>query len=267
MYRQRFGLNHHPFPQDAKGRSFTPPPSFHKLKKRFQRTLDDPAVGVAIGNAGDSKTTCFRQVTFALPHPNYQVIYLCDTATSPLDFYRQLAREFGLRPSHRRAQLWHDIKTAVTQLVDEQGTQPVIIVDEAQHLSDRFLLDLSGFLNFAFDSRNLLVFWLVGHPALAHRLSMKMHAALDSRVVARVRLEPITDRADFAAFIDAGLKAAGASSSLFSEPAVELLFRASKGNPRRISMLVREALWAAHEREQNFVDDSIIEAVLEEEGF
>ena len=130
MYRQRFGLSHHPLPQDAKGRLFTPTPCYNKLDKRFRRTLDDPGVGVVIGNAGDGKTTCVRQATFALPHPNYQVIYLCDTAASPLDFYRQLAREFGLHPSHRRAQLWHDIKAAVTQLVDEQGTQPVIIVDE-----------------------------------------------------------------------------------------------------------------------------------------
>jgi type II secretory pathway predicted ATPase ExeA len=227
----------------------------------------DPGLGVAIGDAGVGKTAATRHLTSLLPRPNYEVIYLCDTAASPLDFYRQLARTLGLRPSHRRAQLWHDIKATVTQLVDEQATQPVIIIDEAQHLSDSFLLDLSGFLNFAFDSRNLLVVWLVGQPALATRLSMKTHAALDSRVAARVRLEPITDRHEFATFLSHALEAAGATSSLLSEPAVELLFRASQGMPRRISRLLRESFLTAHERDQSFVDDSIVEAVLDEEGF
>ena len=134
-----------------------------------------------------------------------------------------------------------------------------------QHLSDRFLCDLSGFLNFAFDSRNLVVFWLVGQPALRKRLRMKQHAALASRVVSRSHIEPLTDRQQFVAFLEAGLKAAGADSNLISEPAAELLFPSTGGVPRRLAGLVREALYLADEKDQNFVDDVIVEAVLDDE--
>jgi type II secretory pathway predicted ATPase ExeA len=75
--------------------------------------------------------------------------------------------ELGLRPSHRRAELWATIKKTLLHLVDERGIAPVLILDEAQHLSDPFLLDLSGFLNFTFDSRDLLTLWLVGLPPAA----------------------------------------------------------------------------------------------------
>src|SRR5207244_289929 len=97
------------------------------------------------------KTAGLRHHCAHLPRPDFQVIYLCDTAVSPLDLYRTLAQELGVRPSHRRAQLWADIKKTLCHLVDDRGTSPVVILDEAQHLSDRFLIDLSGFLNFAFD--------------------------------------------------------------------------------------------------------------------
>jgi nucleoside-diphosphate-sugar epimerase len=51
------------------------------------------------------------------------------------------------------------------------------------HLSDRFLSDLSGFLNFAFDSRDLLTLWLVGLPQLNRNLRMHQHAALTRYIV------------------------------------------------------------------------------------
>ena len=80
-----------------------------------------------------------------------------------------------------------------------------------------------------------------------------------------MRLEPLTDRAAFLAFLNQGLAAAGATSGLLSDPAAELLFRASRGVPRRVAWLLREALTLAHERDKGFVDDTILEAVLDEE--
>jgi len=265
MYLQRFGLHSHVFPQGACGKTFTETARFALLRRRFLRLVHDPGLGVLSAEAGLGKTSAMRHLCGELPRPDYKVVYICDTATSPLAFYRQLAQDFGLDPHHRRDQLWRDIKQTVLRMVDEDGVQPLIVCDEAQHLSDRFLADLSGFLNFAFDSRNPLIFWLVGQPALRQRLSMQMHAALDSRVAARIVLEPITSREEFSEFLSAGLKAAGATSTIIADPAVELLFRASRGVPRRIAYLVREGLYLAHERDQNFLDETTLEAVLDEE--
>lgn len=263
MYRQRFGLHSHVFPQSACGKTFTETERFARLKRRFERLVYDPGLGVLTAEAGLGKTTAMRHLCAELPRPDYEVVYICDTATSPLAFYRQLAQDFGLDPHHRRDQLWRDIKETVLHMVDEDGIQPVVVCDEAQHLSDRFLQDLSGFLNFSFDSRNPMVFWLVGQPALLGRLGMQMHAALASRIAARVRLEPISTRDEFSDFVQNGLAAAGATQKIIAEPAVEILFRASRGVPRRAAYLVREGLYLAHERDQNFLDETTLEDVLD----
>ena len=265
MYRQRFGLHCHPFPQDASGDRCIPVPGSDRLRRRFDMLAHQPGLGLLTALAGLGKTTGIRSLCNALPRPDYQVIYLCDTAVSPLDLYRGLAMELGVRPSHRRAELWHDLKAALVHLVDEHNVQPIVVIDEAQHLGDRILVDLAGFLNFAMDSRNVLTLWLVGQPQLDAVLRMTRHAALASRIVARVRLEPLTDRTAFLAFLNQGLAAAGATSGLLSDPAAELLFRASRGVPRRVAWLLQEALTLAHERDKGFVDDTILEAVLDEE--
>jgi len=82
------------------------------------------------------------------------------------------------------------------------------------------------------------------------------------RVVHQVHLEPL-DRDLFAAMIDHGLKAAGATQTILADPARELLFRASRGVPRVASSLLRQALREAHERNQNFVDDHTMEAAID----
>lgn len=264
MYRRRFGLTHHPLPKNAQGKTFfAEGASYTRLARRFGQLAQDPGVGVLTGEAGVGKTAAMRNLCGELPQPDYRVIYLCDTAVSPLDLYRTLAGELGVAPSHRRSQLWADLKRALVHLVDERGTAPVVVIDEAQHLSDRFLADLSGFLNFAFDSRDLFTLWLVGLPALARHLRMHQHAPLAMRVAVQIHLEPL-GREAFCALVVHGLEAAGATSKLLSDPALELLFRTSHGVPRLAARVLRAALRAADERGQNFVDEHVLEDVLDE---
>lgn len=263
MYRKRFGLTGHPLPKDAQGKTFfEASPGYKRLERAFRQLADDPGVGVLTADAGVGKTAAVRNLCAQLPRPDYLVLYLCDTAVSPLDLYRTLASELGVRPSHRRAQLWTDIKQTLIHMVDERATQPVVVIDEAQHLSDRFLIDLSGFVNFAFDSRDLLTLWLVGLPPLARHLRTQQHAPLAMRVVHQIRLEPL-DREGFAALVEHALKAAGATQTLLSDSAKELLFRSSRGVPRVAAKLLRAALREAHERNQNFVDDPTMEAAID----
>jgi len=140
------------------------------------------------------------------------------------------------------------------------------LIDEAHHLSDRFLIDLSGFLNFAFDSRDLMAVWLVGLSPLLRTLRMHQHAALATRLAAHVHLEPL-NRDDFAALIEHGLQAAGATTNLLSDPAREMLFRASRGLPRLAAQLLRAALRTAHPRDQSFVDEHTMEHATQNLAF
>jgi type II secretory pathway predicted ATPase ExeA len=264
MYRKRFGLTGHPMPKDTKGKTFYDnSESYQRLSRAFDQLLEEPGLGLLTGEAGVGKTAAIRNLCGKLPKPDYLVLYHCDTAVSPLDLYRSLALELGVRPSHRRAQLWTDIKKALVHLVDERNTAPVVIVDEAQHLNDRFLIDLSGFLNFAFDSRDVLTMWLVGLPALRRTLGMQQHAPLNMRVTAQVHLEPWTDRERFAQLIHASIAAVGGGKKIISDPAMEMLFRGSRGLLRIAAKLLRAALRQAHQDEQDFVDDHVMEKAIE----
>ena len=264
LYRSRFGLRHHPLPRDAAGPSFFDQTAgIKRVERYFQDLLDEPGLGVLTAAPGVGKTAAIRNLCASLPEPDFRVVYLCDTAVTACDLYRTLALELGLKPAHRRAQLWWDLKRTIAHLVEQQHTLPVLVIDEAQQLSDEFLGDLGGFLNFAFDRKTLLTLWLVGLPQLTVRLRMRHHAPLATRIVAHVQLEPL-GREDFAALIAHGAKAAGAREKLLDETALELLWRASGGVPRVASRLLRAALGQAHDLNKNLVDEQAMVAAIDE---
>jgi type II secretory pathway predicted ATPase ExeA len=264
--KTRFSLTHYPLPKNAQGKTFFDKGTgYGRLRRAFQQTVDDRTLGVLSGDPGVGKTTAIRNLIGELPRPDYQVIYLCNTSGSPLDLYRAIAAEIGVRPSHRRGELWTDIKKVVVHMADEKGVVPVIVLDEGHRLSDTFLSDLAGFLNFAFDSRDVVPLWLVGQPPLVKRLHQQQHDALRTRIAIEIRLEAL-ERQAFGAAVEHAFKAAGATQSVLSDPAVELLFRSSRGVLRVASKILRVAMRLAHEKNQAFLDEHIFEAAVSELG-
>jgi type II secretory pathway predicted ATPase ExeA len=258
MYRQRFGLRCHPLPRDAQGETFySGGEAYAALRRVFRWLASEPGLGLLVGEAGVGKTAAIRNLCGELSRPEHRVLYLCDTAVTPAAVYRNLAAELGETPKYRRDVLWRQLKATITKLVDVESIVPVLVIDESQHLSDDFFFDLAGFLNYAFDTRDLLTLWLVGLPSLEARLRLRQHAALYTRIVSPNVMEP-PPRKDFFAMVDHGLRAAGATTKLFADPALEVLWRTSRGLPRQAAKLLRASLSLAHEQDQNFVDEHLM---------
>jgi MSHA biogenesis protein MshM len=140
----------------------------------------------------------------------------------------------------------------------------VWIIDEAQNLPPEFFRDLPAFLNFAFDSRDLISIWLVGHPVLAQTLDRAPYAALHSRVQVRVALKPIVERERFQLLIVHALKSAGCQHTLLADSGLELLRQASKGLPRLAGRILCTAMRLAMHKGLNHLPDEIVQQAIAE---
>ena len=261
MYQQHFGLKHAPLGNQTP--ELWDDGALSTLQTRFQWLLDSPGVGLLTGAAGVGKTAALRHITQALNPHRYQVIYLAETDFGRLDLYRSLALALGLEPAYRRAQLWREIKARIQELADGRQTLPVWIIDEAQNLPTEFFRDFPAFLNFAFDSRDLMTVWLVGHPALAITLDRAPYAALASRIQARVQLQPIIERERFAQLIDHALQQAGCSHTLLADSGLELLRQASRGLPRHAGRILKTAMQMAVPKGLNHLPDDLLQQAIE----
>lgn len=244
MYRKHFGLTRHPFGKDLAPEDLFVSAANRELEVRLGHLLELRGIGLVTGEAGSGKTTLCRKVTSALHSGLYRVLYVPLTTGNVMDLYKCIAWELGLETLRSRAALYRCIQTEVTRTCLENKVRPVLVVDEAQHLRSDVLEDLRLLTNYDMDSQNRLCLLLVGQAELRRRLGMAVHEPLSQRIVVRHHLTGLT-REELPQYLTHLLRLAGTELPLFEQPALEALFHATSGLPRKVNLLAHHTLNAA----------------------
>jgi general secretion pathway protein A len=204
--------------------------------------LELRGIGLVTGEAGSGKTTVCRKVAAAL-HPGLYRVFYIPLSTGNV-MYKSIGWELGLPAYRNRAAAFRVIRSEVTRLTLEAKQRPVLIVDEAHHLRNEVLEDLRLLTNYQMDSENRLCLLLVGLTELRRRLEMAVHESLAQRIVVRHHLSGLT-REELPDYLTHRLRALRCELTLFEPPAVEALFQATQGMPRKVNRLAHYALTAA----------------------
>lgn len=118
-----------------------------------------------------------------------------------------------------------------------QGKRSLLIVDEAQNLTRKAVEELRMLSNFQFGQQALLQTFLVGQPEFRAILQSPDMQQLRQRVTATCHIGPL-DRLETQAYIEHRLKCAGSNGRPgFDAPALDAIFEASGGIPRRVNLL------------------------------
>jgi len=125
------------------------------------------------------------------------------------------------------------------------GRRVIIIVDEAQNLSDGCLEELRLLSNLETEKEKLLQIILVGQPELQRRLHYEGLRQLDQRISIRANLRPLT-AAETSDYISFRLIKAGKGSAIFDDKAKRLIHKLSGGVPRLINLTASRAMMIAY---------------------
>lgn len=139
----------------------------------------------------------------------------------------------------------------------------MLIIDDAHHLRSEVLEDLRLLTNYQMDSENRLCLLFVGHPELRRRLSMAVHEALSQRIVVRHHVVALA-REEIPTFVGHLLRLAGTELSLFESAALEAIYIATNGLPRRVGLLAHHAMNAAALDRARTVTEAHVQAAMPE---
>lgn len=263
MYRQHFGLAHHPFSNEVEPDDLFPAAAAKELEVRLTHLLEMRGIGLVTGDSGSGKTCGTRRVLAQLHSTLYRVFYVCLSTGNVLDLYKTISWEMGLPVERSRAALFRQIRGEVTRLVTESRSRPVLVIDEAHHLRPDVLEDLRLLTNYKMDAENRLCLLLLGQTELRRRLSMAVHEALAQRIVVRYHL-PALSRDELPDYLVHRLRRAGTEIAVFEPAAHEALFQATGGLPRKVNLLAHHALLAAALTRARTVSADHIQAALPE---
>ena len=263
MYLQHFGLTHFPFERSPEPDELFASVASREAQARLAHLVELRGIGLITGEVGSGKTTVCRQLASTL-HPGlHRLFYVPLSTGNVMDMYKAIAWQLGLPIERNRAGAYRAIHTEVSRLAVECRIHPVLVVDEAQHLRNDVLEDLRLLTNYAMDSEPRLCLLLVGLTELRRRLSMAVHESLAQRIVVRFHVGGLS-RDEMPQYIDHRLRLAGSSVPLFEPGAVEALYQATHGLPRKVNLVAHYALSAATLAKARQISAEHVQSAVEE---
>jgi type II secretory pathway predicted ATPase ExeA len=261
-YLQHFGLKHDPLGKNIQQTVNSTQQS--QLTQKLNWLLQTKGVGLITGEAGTGKTTALRTWANALNPMTHHVIYQSDNHFKSFDIYSQLADQLGLDKYARYSTLWRALKKELLNLIDNKQLSPIWIIDEAHNAPTNFLTELPAFLNFSFDSREIMTIILVGLPQLQANLKKSIHSALHSRTLFQLTWMAIDDSAQFKEVLTQAFKNAGIQETIMSQSGMQLLYVASKGRLRYAHRILIAALQIAADNRCNHLPDDVIQKAIDD---
>ena len=142
--------------------------------------------------------------------------------------------------------------------------QPVVIVDEA-HLLDREMLEEVRFLlNTKMDAQNPISLILAGQNDLCERFQLQTYAAIRQRIDIQCKLSHM-DRAQMGEYVKKHLTYAGVEQEIFSDNAVDEIFRYSSGTARLANKVCTHSLLYGSQNKRRIIDDHMVKLVVQGE--
>jgi len=262
MYKEFFGLRANPF-------NVNPDPRYLFLTRHTEEALACLTYGIQsrkgfvllTGEVGTGKTTLINKLLEWLRLQQVATAFIFNSRLNAPQFLDYMMTDFGIPcDSKAKSQI---LLRLYNWLLDRYraGETAVLIVDEAQNLSDEVLEEIRMLTNLETFTEKLLQIVLVGQPELEQRLKQPQLRQLRQRLTLRARTHSLTLE-ETQAYVGQRLRIAGANGqNIFDSESLLAIHRYANGIPRVVNLLCEHCLVSAFVDQQKQVTSSVVEGV------
>ncbi len=266
MYKSSFGLKDSPF-------NVSPDPRYLYWTKTTQEVLSALTYGIQSrkgfillsGEVGTGKTTLLNQLLDWTRDQDVATAFVFNSQLlSVSQLFDFIMADFGISCESRLKS--HVLLKLNQWLLDRYraGRTTVLIIDEAQNLSDQVLEEIRLLTNLETSREKLLQIVLSGQPELEEKLKRPQLRQLRQRIVLRCRTGPLSMEETYG-YINERLRIAGANGEpIFSDEAVGAIHHYSQGIQRVVNLLCEHSLINSFAEEIKPVSALIVERIARE---
>jgi type II secretory pathway predicted ATPase ExeA len=223
-------------------------------------------LAVLVGDIGAGKTTLARRMLDSLPEEEYEaaLMVIIHSGITAGWLLKRIALQLGVEsPAEEKLALLSQLYQRLVRIY-EQGKKAVVLIDEAQMLATKEIMEeFRGLLNLEVPERKLLSFVFFGLPEIEDNL--KLDPPLAQRVSLKYRLEPLSPEAT-EAYVRHRLRLAGAPRVPFTSAALARIHAHSRGTPRLINTICDNALFEGFVARARDVDDKFVDRIARDLG-
>ncbi len=260
MYESFYGLSEKPF-------QIVPNPHYLYKSEKHQNALTYLEYGLTenvgfillTGEVGSGKTTLIQCILGQLGQNTVAAVIFNSKLTAG-ELLRMIMTQFELAPVENKT----DNLNALNEFLINcyaSGRQALLIIDEAQNLTPDAIEEVRMLSNLQTESQTLLQIVMVGQPELKAKLEHPSMRQVAQRIAVRYHLTGL-NREDTDRYISYRLETAGGPPDLFTDAAVDLIFRLSKGIPRAINLACQAALVYGFAEEAQRISQDIVKKIM-----
>lgn len=264
MFETFYHLKRTPFSRDIPTDQLYQSHMLEETLGRLEYTAKRQMFTVLTGDCGTGKTTTIRKFKETLDASRFLVMYLADSKLTPRHFYKGLLEQLGCEAKFYRGDAKRQLHKEIELLQGIHHLQPVVIVDEAHLLDKEMLEEVRFLLNFKMDAQSPMALILVGQNELWERLKLQSYAAIRQRIDLQCKL-PYLDRAEVGEYVKRHLAYAGADHDIFSDSALDEIFKFSSGAARLVNKVCTHCLLYGTQNNRSIIDDHMVKLVVKGE--
>ncbi len=223
--------------------------------------LDNKGFLLLTGDVGAGKTTLIHALTSSMGD---DVIWATvpDPGLELMDFFLFIAGKFNIAETFNSKSEFLKIFRLFLHKAYAKGQKVVLIIDEAQRLTNELLEEIRMLSNIELNNMKLLNIFFVGQSEFIKVLNDEGNRALKHRITVNYHIKPLTDK-ETGMYIRHRLKIAGAKRNIFSFVSIKQIYEYSKGCPRIINILCDMALLIGYSRDLKKIGFDIIDESIE----
>ena len=262
MYKEFFSLRANPF-------NVNPDPRYLFLTRHTEEALACLTYGIQshkgfvllTGEVGTGKTTLINKLLEWLRLQQVATAFVFNSRLNTTQFLDYMMADFGIPcESKAKSQI---LLRLYNWLLDRYraGETAVLIVDEAQNLTEEVLEEIRMLTNLETFTEKLLQIVLVGQPELEQKLKQPQLRQLRQRLTLRAKTHPLTLE-ETKAYIQQRLRIAGSNGQqIFDPDSLLAIHHYSSGIPRVINLLCEHCLVSAFVDQQKVIGPDVVEVV------
>jgi general secretion pathway protein A len=261
MYEKDFGLLRRPFPATPDRALYYPAGTHEAARADLVRAIaEDEGFALLTGAPGTGKTLLVH-LLLEQWHQNAVTAFLTNSHLADRSaFFQAVLYDLELPYEEGSEQV---LRLRLTDYLLQNcgaGRRAILLIDEAQHLSDDLLEEVRLLGNLEAGSGKALQAILVAQQDVLAKLAKPELASVSQRLATRVQLEALGLEESVDYLSHQVRMAGGRPEQLFEESALHMLARGSRGIPRVLNQAAHHALTLACQAEMTQVDT---EAALE----